>query len=227
MRLFAAIATANLFGAAGAEEPDRGFYIGVDAAGLDVSAGRRYGIIVGTPEIAFRAFPESVAVSGTDASWGAQIGYRISRFLAVELAYADFGSMLVTETYDLSTILDGPVVFERPVEFGASGPSLSWLGLIPLGGDFEAFVRVGVLLAEQEIRDLRLATLPGDSGRSISSETMSIYGIGAAYRLSKGWSVRAEFQNVDGLHGGGSQSWIDNLGPIRIRRYGLAAAYRF
>jgi hypothetical protein len=223
----AAIVAALFTASVVAAEPDRGFYVGADAAEIDASAGRSHGILVGTPEFIVRVRPDSANVGNTGVSWGAQIGYRINRFLAAELAYADYGSMLVSETYDLSSILGSPVILERDVHYGVSGPSLSWLGLIPLGARLEAIVRVGVLHADQEIDWRNRAVLPGQSTLEKVSSFIPILGIGAAYRVSEDWSVRIEYQEVDGLHGDDSLDGTDTLGPIRIRRYGAGVVYRF
>ena len=210
-----------------AEEPDRGFYIGVDLAAIDAGAGRSYGLLAGTPEFVVRVFPENTTVSGTDASWSIQAGYRLNRFLSLELAYADYGSMLVHQTYDLTFVIPDAPAFENDVYFAAAGASLSWLAQIPLGERFEGFVRVGVLHAQQEIEPLSFAVLPGQSFFKEVSDNVPIYGIGAAYRMSEDWSVRAEYHYIEGLHGGNSIDGTDSVGPMRIGRYGLGIAYRF
>jgi OmpA-OmpF porin, OOP family len=212
---------------AGAEEPGHGFYVGTDLAAIDAGSGRSHGILVRTPESVVRAFPESATVSGTDASWGIQVGYRINRFLALELAYADYGSMVVHQTYDLTIIPDAPPNYENDVYFGAAGASLSWLWLVPLGERFEAFVRVGVLHADQDIEPLSFAVLPGESLHEEVSDDVPVYGLGAAYRMTQNWSVRMEYHHVEGLHGGDSIDGTDSVGPMRIRRFGIGASYRF
>ncbi len=213
---------------AAADEPGRGFYLGADLAAIDAGSGRSHGLLAGTPESVVRVFPETASVSGTDASWGIHAGYRINRFLAIELAYTDYGSMIVHQIYDLTPIIpDAPPNFENDVYFGAAGVSLSWLASIPLGERFEAFVRVGVLHAEQDIEPLSFAVLPGQSLFSEVSDDVPVYGIGAAYRMSENWALRMEYHHVEGLHGGDSIDGTDSVGPVRIRRLGLGASYSF
>lgn len=212
---------------AAAEEPVRGFYVGADLAAIDAGSGRSHSLLARTPEGVMRIFPETASVNGTDASWGIQVGYRINRFLALELAYTDYGSMVVHQTYDLTFIPDAPPSIGNDVYFAAAGASLSWLAQIPLGERLEAFLRVGVLHAEQDIEPLSFAVLPGQSLFSEVSDDVPVFGLGAAYRMSENWSLRIEYHHVEGLHGGDSIDGTDSVGPIRIRRLGIGASYRF
>jgi opacity protein-like surface antigen len=213
---------------AAAEEPVNGFYLGADLAAIDAGSGRSHGLLAGTPEFVVRIFPETASVSGTDASWGIHAGYRINRYLAIELDYTDYGSMIVHQVYDLTSVIpDAPPTFENDVYFAAAGASLSWLASIPLGERFEAFVRVGVLHAEQDIEPLSFAVLPGESFFSEISENVPVYGIGAAYRTAGNWSLRLEYRHAEGLHGGNSIDGTDSVGPISLRRLGLGVSYAF
>jgi opacity protein-like surface antigen len=201
-----------------------GFYFGADAAGIDATSGRSHGLLVGTPDGVFSVLPEAATVTGTDVGWGLQGGYRINRYLALEAGYMDFGSMVVHQIYDLSMI--GIPELEHLVDFAASGFSLSWMAHIPLGEKFGAFVRAGALHAEQEIRSRLRAVLPGESAIEKASEIVPLLGTGLTYRTGKDWSVRLEYQYLDGLNGGETPS-VDTVGPIRIRRFALGIAYRF
>jgi OmpA-like transmembrane domain len=227
---YSAILVTLLAGNAGAAEPDRGFYVGADAAGIDAAAGRGGGIVVATPDLIIRALPDATTVHGTELGWGIQIGYRIHRNLAIELAYTDFGSLILSETYDLSNIFGQPVFHESEIDFAASGPSLSWVGIIPLGDRFEAFIRAGILRADTEAR--RRNPIAGPTGpnpyelQKVSVD-MPIFGLGAAYRIGARWSLRVEYQYIDDFDEGGRLDLDDPVGSIRIRRYGVGVAYRF
>ena len=217
---FAAIAAALVAAPASAESGERGFYVGADVAGLDASAGKQYGLLFGTPSIIFRDLPDTAATQGVDVSWGAQFGYRINRNLAIELGYTDFGTMAVHETYDLSPLI--PAVFERDLTFSASGPSLSWLGVIPAGEHFEAFVRVGVLHADQSLHRSF-----GSPRKPNTSAAVSLFGLGAVFHASEHWAARMEYQRIGELSGRGVGGDPGSVGPIRIRRYGVGVTYQF
>ena len=201
-----------------------GFYVGADVAGIDAASARSNGLLVGTPGGVVTVLPESATVTGTDTGWGIQGGYRINRHLTVEVAYTDLGSMVIHQIYDLSII--GIPELEHLVDFAASGFSLSWMAHIPLGEKFGAFVRAGALHAEQEIRSRLRAVLPGESAVENASETVPLLGTGLTYRTGKDWSVRLEYQYLDGLNGGDTPG-VDSVGPIRMGRFALGIAYRF
>ena len=71
------------------------------------------------------------------------------------------------------------------------------------------------------------AVLPGQTTLEKVSDDVPIFGVGAAFQATQAWSVRIEYQHVDGLHGGDFVDGTDSLGPIRIQRYGLGIVYRF
>ena len=230
MRRFIALAAALVAAPVCAQPPERGFYVGAEMAGQDIHAGRDYGIRASAapqpgPGPIVRVYPESATVSGVDASWSATAGYRVNRYVAFELAYADFGSLVVTETYDLSFIPGAPPEYVAPTHYEASGVSLSVLGSIPLGERFEAYFRVGVLHADQELMTFR-AILPGQSPVEKVSDDVPLIGLGVSWHLTPAWSLRLELQAIDDLHGG-DELGVDAVGPLRIRRYGVGATYAF
>lgn len=229
---YAAVAAALVAAPASADADERGFYVAADVAGMDVHAGRDYGMLFGSPQgtiprVVERVLPESATAHGTDVVWSGQIGYRINRFLSIELGYLDFGSLVVSETYDPPPFTQLAGIFESDVFFEAAGPSLSWLGRVPVGKRWEAFVRVGVLRADQKVTRSLRAVLPGESATEHASDDVPIFGIGAAYGLSSDWTVRIEYQEVDDLHGSDKIDGISSVGPIRIQRYGLGVTYQF
>jgi hypothetical protein len=232
MRRHAALLAALLAAPVIANAGERGFYVGADVAGMDVRAGRDYGMLFGSPQgtiphVVERVLPQSAAVHGADVAWSGQFGYRINRYLAIELAYSDFGSFVVSETYDPPPFAQFPGLFESEMRFEAAGASLSWLGRVPVGSRWEGFVRIGVLHADQALtRSLRVV-LPGESGVEHASDDVPVFGVGVAYGLSSDWTVRIEYQQVDDLHGSDRNDGISTVGPLRIRRYALGVTYGF
>jgi OOP family OmpA-OmpF porin len=217
---------------AAARAGERGFYMGADLAGLEVDAGREYGMLFGSPQgtdprIVAEVRPETAAAHGLDVVWSAQLGYRFSRYFALELGYVDLGSLVVTETYDPPLFTQFPGNFESDVRFEAAGPSLSALAVIPLGNRFEAYARAGVLHADQAIERSLRAVLPGESGTEHVTDDVPVFGIGAAYAISADWSLRIEYQRIDDLHGSDEVDGISSVGPLRIQRVGLGVTYVF
>ena len=230
MRVHAATVAALLGAPAIAHAGENGFYVGADVAGMDIHAGREYGMLFGSrqgtiPRVVARVLPESAVAHGTDVAWSGLVGYRIDRYAAIELGYLDLGSIVVSETYDPPAFTEFPGIFESEIAVDAAGPWLSLLGRVPAGSRWEAFVRAGVMHAEQDVTRSLRAVLPGESGTERASDIVPVLGIGVAYALSSDLSIRIECQQIDDLHGSDQVDGISSLGPLRIRRYALGVTY--
>lgn len=206
--------------AAGADAATTGFYVGVDLAAIEASVGKSDGILVATPGIIATVLPDSLRVDGSTTGWGATLGYRINRYLAGELAYSDFGSVAIEETYDITHLfpfpIDPPVVFTSNVASRVYGPSVSLLGILPIADGFEAFVRAGLLFADQEIRPI-----PAFGFSRTLADELWIIGAGIDVRMADRWSARFEYQSVDRLEG------TEFTGPIRLERFVFGLSYDF
>ena len=124
---------------------------------VEATAGKSDGFETFITGIPIPVLPQSTRVRGSDLGWSATVGYRINRYFAGEFAYAEFGSVDIEETYDLSESSPFPsdrrwssstatrkLPVPRPV-FSELASSRS------AGNRFEAFVRGGVLYADQEV----------------------------------------------------------------------------
>lgn len=120
-------------------------------------------------------------IDDVDTGFSATVGYRINRYFLGELTYADFGEYERIDRYDLSI---GPVT-SRAV-FGVRGPSLSVLGSLPLGEQWEVFLRGGVLFADQK--------LTTESWDVDSSDEVAIAGAGVQWSFAPRWAARLEYQ---------------------------------
>jgi opacity protein-like surface antigen len=120
-------------------------------------------------------------IDDVDTGFSATVGYRINRHLAGELTYADFGEYERIDSYDLGSIGRSEV---RTL-FGVRGPSLSVLGSLPLGEQWEVFLRGGVLFADQK------STNPFDG---TSSDEVGIAGAGVQWSFAPRWAARLEYQ---------------------------------
>jgi len=139
--------------------------------------------------------------------WGAQIGYRFGKFLATEVGYAKLGEASyrlpigVTETLtNLSTgaSVSGDFAAERAMQFTSAGPTLSALGMMPIGQAIDLHVRAGIYLADtrvtNRIRDVEFNTGNIAHGRVDASQTEIFGGIGGAWNINENFTLRAEYQ---------------------------------
>jgi OOP family OmpA-OmpF porin len=139
--------------------------------------------------------------------WGAQIGYRFGKFLAAEVGYSKLGEASyrlpigVTETLtDLTTgaTVSGDFAAERAMQFTSAGPTISALGMFPIGQIIDLHVRAGVYLADtrvtNRIRDVEFNTGNISHRRVDASQTEIFGGIGGAWNINENFTLRVEYQ---------------------------------
>jgi opacity protein-like surface antigen len=197
-----------------------GFYAGIDAGVVEADAKPSDGFQVYATGFPISVLPETTRVQGSDLGWTGFFGYRMNRFLAAELGYAGFGSVDIEETYDLSEFSPPlPPETTLPSSSEVGGLTFSVLGLLPFSQDrFEAFVRAGVLFADQ--------TLKGDLGVASGvefdeSDELWLAGAGLSFRPTPRWSTRIEYQAVEELRAN------TMTGAIEMWRVSLGIAYYF
>jgi hypothetical protein len=147
------------------------------------------------------SFDDSVSV------WGAQIGYRFGKFLAAEVGYSKLGEASyrlpigVTETLtDLNSgaSISGDFAAERAMQFTSAGPTISALGMLPIGQFIDVHVRAGVYLADtrvtNRIRDVEFNTGNIAHRRVDASQTEIFGGIGGAWNINENFTLRVEYQ---------------------------------
>ena len=145
---------------------------------------------------------ESTSTDDFDIGYQAAFGYRFSRFVAAELGLAQFGSL--ESSLDVDVDLDddnlGFVPAHLEYSFNVGGPLLSVLGILPLGEKFELYGRAGYLFASVE-REFS-SRINGQRGLSQSAKGDSqdlVYGGGVVWNVNQMYSVRAEYQVLDGV----------------------------
>lgn len=139
--------------------------------------------------------------------WGAQLGYRWGKFFATELGYAKLGEasyrlpVTITETVidvDTGASASGNFVGERAMQFTSAGPTISALGLLPLGQYIDLHVRAGIYLADtrvtNRIRDVEFNTGNISHKRIDASQTEIFGGIGGAWNINENFTLRVEYQ---------------------------------
>lgn len=160
-------------------------------------------IIGGTGNfVALRA--DEVHVDDVDGGWSATLGYRINRYVAAEVTYADFGEASLSERYRFATIPELPPVPDliRSATVSVSGPSVAVLGSLPLSERWELFLRGGVLFADQEVRSRStVGASTATFSREFSDEVVTA-AAGVQWAFAPRWTARLEYQRTDDLEAG-------------------------
>lgn len=159
-----------------------------------------------SPNPPYVELARSTEIDEVDAGFSATVGYRINRYLAAELSYTDFGEYERIDRYS-----SAPSV---RYEIGVGGPSLSVLGSLPLGEQWELFLRGGVLFADQEVSTNVFSTL-----RRNYSDEVILAGAGVQWSFAKRWATRLEYQRTDDLQ-------YDNTGESTIDQASLSVVFK-
>jgi OmpA-OmpF porin, OOP family len=139
--------------------------------------------------------------------WGAQLGYRWGKYFATELGYAKLGEasyrlpVSITETVrDITTgtTLSGNFIGERAMQFTSSGPTISALGMLPIGQYIDLHARAGIYLADTRVtnrtRDVEFNTGNINHRRVDASQTEMFAGLGGAWNINESVVLRLEYQ---------------------------------
>lgn len=135
------------------------------------------------------------------SAWGAQVGYRFGKYFATEIGYANLGeaSYRLPITVQLTVTPGTSEVFaaERATVFTSAGPTISAVGLFPIGQRFDLQARAGIYLADtrvtNRVRDVEFAE--NVSHRRVdASQTELLAGIGGTWHINENFSLRAEYQ---------------------------------
>jgi opacity protein-like surface antigen len=210
---------AILSAVASADAAESGFYAGVDFGPVDAAAGKSDGInFFNTPFLPIlHVDPSTTTVDHPDAGWAGVLGYRINRYLAAELAYTDFGSVTIEETFDVPPPFPGAegFVITQEVRSHTTGPSISLLGILPVADVIEPFVRAGVLFTDQEV------SLIGTPLTVSNAEELWIVGGGVDFAIAQRWKARFAYEHVDRL------AKTTFSGPVHLSRFAFGVSYDF
>lgn len=137
----------------------------------------------------------------SDIGYQVTFGYRFHRFIAAEIGLVQYGSLKTSLNSDVDVDNSGTFV---PVglhyNFHVAGPLISAIGTLPIGEKFEFFGRVGLLFASAE-REFT-SKINGESGISSSGRGDSqnvVYGAGVSWNINQVYTIRAEYQVVNGV----------------------------
>jgi len=151
----------------------------------------------------FTTVEDQVSLDDTDTAFGITMGYRLNRFLALEVGYARFGAV----TYKSRANGDYPFdsgFLNQTVESDTSGFTATVLGVWPVTRDWEVFARAGVLFATNLLRlqftakgEEFIPAIGNSFSDSFSKSTTDNYaGIGISRRILEIYEVRLEYHRV-------------------------------
>jgi OOP family OmpA-OmpF porin len=139
-------------------------------------AGPYFGGSIGDSTVQFKDDETRQEFDADDTGFKVIAGYRIIDWVAVELNYTDFGK---------------PVdrIFGVDLEAQYTAVSVSALGMLPLGRNFDLFGRLGVARLDADF------SARGFSGSDSEKSTEPVFGIGAQFRANN-LAIRVEYEGI-------------------------------
>lgn len=119
-----------------------------------------------------------------DSTWKIFAGYRVSRNVAIEGTYIDFGEI----TADGSSF---GVPFRARAD--ATGFGAAIVGIAPLSERFSLFGKFGLLVTEGDVFSTGAGGTFSDSG----SDSGLHFGVGAMFDVTPAFAIRAEWERED------------------------------
>jgi len=163
----------------------------------------------------------AVTTKDNDIGYQATFGYRFNHYFAAELGLVQYGELSSTVHGEIDRG-NGFVPASVKLAFNVGGPVISAIGILPLGEKAEMYGRLGYLFASSE-RQIS-SRLDGQSGGTNSAKGDSqgaVYGVGFAWHVNQVYSIRAEYQKIDGV------GQNDRTGKEDLNVIGLGLLIRF
>jgi opacity protein-like surface antigen len=183
--------------AQGADATPLGFYAGGGASYSNVSV-ERPGSCQGDCYSWWGEYPTYDEGDG-DYSFVGHLGYRVGRYFAVEAGYVDAGTIGWDKDFVWMPELGG--YYRNEVDFEATAPELSVVGILPFLQRWEVYGRIGAGFwsgdAEQTLTDVSTGDVvhrhDSDDGVGI------VVGLGVGFSITPSLHTRFEYQAL----------WID------------------
>lgn len=208
-----------------ASEP--GWYYGLNAgkASADIDKVDLDGLADFVISTAGPPVTSTSSLADSKTSWSLFFGYQFSPYLALEAGYLDLGSFpyRYQGTADLSASGGGVAATSFDYAFDFKGYPLSAIGILPLGPIFDLHARVGLFLADSEVKFAASAGA-AQIGFTESADSQDLfYGAGAAMNLGDTWSLSLDWVKYDkvGDEETIAETDLDALSLSLIYRFGL------
>ena len=145
--------------------------------------------------LGFAVVSGSSSLDDTDTAFGVTLGYKVTENFAAELSYVDLGSPIDYQSTNTVTDDGGVTNFNATTraEATASGPVLSFLGILPIGKRFDVYGRAGLALMDTEARVSVAGNGVSASDSASTRRSNAMYGIGGEFIVNKRFGIRAEW----------------------------------
>jgi len=164
------------------------------AAPVIANPGVVVGAVAGFGPIPFQTTPaffvpfQTTTFDRTDATWSLTAGYRINRYLAVELSYLDLGEAQLRNVATFTGLLS-PFELTLDQSIEVAGASAAVLGTWPVAERWSLHARGGYEFTDSESR----VSLNGTSVFEIKDSSDNfVVGLGVDFAWTSHWSLRAE-----------------------------------
>src|SRR5688572_433317 len=139
-------------------------------------AGPYFGGSIGDSTVQFKDDETGEEFDADDTGFKVIAGYRIIDWVAVELNYTDFGKP-VDRTFGVD------------LEAQYTAVSVSALGMLPLGRNFDLFGRLGISRLDADF------SARGFAGSDSDKSTEPVFGLGAQFRANN-LAIRVEYEGI-------------------------------
>lgn len=218
LSMFGSVIFETCGAAEAADTNGSGFYLGLAASRVqhDAPASPLLNTTPQNPVVTRKA-------DDVDLGLTASVGYRLNRYLAAEVAYVDLGKMHVTEEYTCPCT--------ENYEVRVRGPAVSVLASLPLGEQWEVFLRGGMLFAEQrEAHFLRMRSTSAPWPDRNYSDDVFFAGVGAQWSFAPRWAALLEYQRFGELKYGTASTlggYLRSEHVNEIDQISLGAVFKF
>jgi OmpA-OmpF porin, OOP family len=180
---------------------DGGLYVGA-SLGYTLSTYHRSDLnnaLIGTfAGAGYTLVLDTSSVHDEQRPWSLDIGYRFSRYLALEASYLELGTLKYagggTET---SYFGRAPITVDLNIK--SRGPALALVGVLPMTNDWNLEARLGAYEGKTLTQYVTTVDTTPTSGHDSKSSASLLADIGASYILNAHWVLRLDYIHLNQL----------------------------
>jgi hypothetical protein len=185
---------------------ERGLYVGGHVGQASKDAPRDFYELFNTDIQSFAFFTPTQQTSrfdDSDTAFGIVIGYRLTRYLALEGGFQNFGQVTYRSRASGNFPLESGTA-NVSIDTETTGFTVAVLGVLPLSRDWEIYARAGALFADNKLSIVVteegqqfIPPLGNRFAASDSAGTTEVYaGLGIGRRFFEIYDLRLEYQRV-------------------------------
>lgn len=138
----------------------------------------------------------TIGTKNKGIGYGAQFGYRFTRYIAAEFELTQFGELRSTARADVD-LGSGFEPASIDLKFHSTGPKVSVIGILPLNDKFELYAQAGVMFTSSERQlVIRVNGQLQSFGSVKGDSTDTVFGVGAAWHVNQMYTVRLQFERL-------------------------------